>query len=60
MSYPDPRYLAESGAALANIRRTDHAPEVEYASGTRCHYLATGATTDGLFGLYRWEMGPRA
>jgi mannose-6-phosphate isomerase-like protein (cupin superfamily) len=22
------------------------------------HYLATGQTTDGQFGLYRWEMGP--
>ena len=22
------------------------------------HYLATGASTDGQLGLYRWEMGP--
>ena len=27
-------------------------------TGVRCHYLATGETTDGLFGLYRWEFGP--
>jgi len=27
--------------------------------GSGAHYLATGATTDGRFGLYRWEMGPR-
>jgi mannose-6-phosphate isomerase-like protein (cupin superfamily) len=23
------------------------------------HYLATGASTAGKFGLYRWEMGPK-
>jgi mannose-6-phosphate isomerase-like protein (cupin superfamily) len=60
MSYPAERYLGEAGTALATIRRADHAPELEYASGTRCHYLATGSTTEGLFGLYRWEMGPGA
>ena len=27
-------------------------------SGGAAHYLATGASTDGSFGLYRWEMGP--
>ena len=27
-----------------------------YASGTTVDYLATGASTGGLFGLYRWSM----
>jgi quercetin dioxygenase-like cupin family protein len=27
--------------------------------GSAAHYLATGQTTGGAFGLYRWEMGPR-
>ena len=26
--------------------------------GGAAHYLATGATTGGAFGLYRWDMGP--
>ena len=29
-----------------------------YPGGTTVHYLATGASTDGQLGLYRWEMGP--
>jgi mannose-6-phosphate isomerase-like protein (cupin superfamily) len=58
MSYPEPRYLGDTGEASATLRRTDHEPEVVYPNGTRAHYLATGDTTGGLFGLYRWEMGP--
>lgn len=27
---------------------------------TDVHYLATGASTGGDFGLYRWEMGRSA
>jgi mannose-6-phosphate isomerase-like protein (cupin superfamily) len=26
---------------------------------TEVHYLGTGASTDGQFGLYRWDMGSR-
>ena len=37
--------------ALAN---TD--ADIAYASGGTAHYLATGATTGGKFGLYRWNM----
>ena len=25
-----------------------------------CSYPATGASTNGQFGLYRWDMGPEA
>jgi mannose-6-phosphate isomerase-like protein (cupin superfamily) len=58
-SYPEPRYVATSGAVSARLRRDDHPPEVVAdGSGTRTHYLATGASTAGEFGLYRWEMGP--
>lgn len=35
-------------------------PDLVRANGTTVHYLATGATTNGLFGLYRWSMGPEA
>jgi mannose-6-phosphate isomerase-like protein (cupin superfamily) len=56
MSYPDARYLGQTGEATAIYRPADHEPELTYPNGTRCHYLATGKTTRGLFGFYRWEM----
>jgi mannose-6-phosphate isomerase-like protein (cupin superfamily) len=59
MSYPEPLYLGEGGEVSAYYRPTDHAPELVYPSGTRIHYLATGETTAGGYGLYRYEMsGP--
>jgi mannose-6-phosphate isomerase-like protein (cupin superfamily) len=56
MSYPEPRYLGEPGLVNATLRRADHDPDVRSPSGGSAHYLATGASTGGLFGLYRWEM----
>ena len=58
MSYPEPRYLGDGGETSATVRRADHEPELTYPNGNTTHYLATGATTNGQFGLYRWEMGP--
>jgi mannose-6-phosphate isomerase-like protein (cupin superfamily) len=58
MTYPEPRYRGETGEASATYRSADHVAELTYASGNTVHYLATGASTGGLFGLYRWEMGP--
>ena len=59
MTYPDPRYFGDAGEPSATVRPADHAPEVTYANGGAAHYLATGASTGGLFGLYRWEFaGP--
>ena len=40
----------------AAFRPNDQAPELTYPSGGRVRYLATGASTGGDFGLYRWEM----
>jgi quercetin dioxygenase-like cupin family protein len=59
MSYPSPRYLGETGEHSATYRPADTAPEWTYASGNTVHYLATGASTNGQFGLYRWVMGPQ-
>ena len=61
MSHPDlecpaPRYDGESGLGSATLRRTDHEPEIRNRAGGAVHYLATGASTGGEFGLYRWEM----
>jgi mannose-6-phosphate isomerase-like protein (cupin superfamily) len=58
MSYPEPRYRGDGGVRSATYRPNASTPELSYESGTTAHYLATGATTNGLFGLYRWEMGP--
>jgi mannose-6-phosphate isomerase-like protein (cupin superfamily) len=55
MAYPEPTYHGESGEASATYRPAGHQPELVYPNGTRCHYLATGEVTRGLFGLYRWE-----
>lgn len=56
MSYPPPIYPGDSGEASAWLRPADVAPDLRSVS-TEVHYLATGATTGGLFGLYRYEMG---
>ncbi len=56
MSYPESRYDGEPGLVNATFRATRHDPELRYPSGGTVHYLATGATTSGQFGLYRWEM----
>jgi mannose-6-phosphate isomerase-like protein (cupin superfamily) len=56
MSYPQPRYDGDAGLVNATYRPADREPEVRYAGGGSAHYLATGATTGGAYGLYRWEM----
>lgn len=58
MSYPDPRYHGDRGEVSAIYRPADQGPDLTYPSGNTVHYLATGASTGGLFGLYRWVMGP--
>jgi mannose-6-phosphate isomerase-like protein (cupin superfamily) len=58
MSYPEPRYTGDTGEVSASFRPRDHPPELNLPSGTAVHYLGTGASTDGKFGLYRWDMGP--
>ncbi len=58
MSYPDPMYRGSAGEATATYRPTDQPPDLTYPNGNTVHYLGTSASTDGQFGLYRWEMGP--
>lgn len=59
MSYPPQRYLGENGETSGTLRLADTGPDLAMATGTRVHYLGTGGSTNGAFGLYRWEMGPR-
>ena len=58
MSYPDAIYHGDSGEVSARLRPTDAPADLVYPNGTTVDYLATGASTDGRFGLYRWNMAP--
>ena len=59
MSYPPPLFHGTTGEVSATVRPAETPPEVVYPNGNRVRYLATGAGTGGLFGLYRWEFaGP--
>jgi mannose-6-phosphate isomerase-like protein (cupin superfamily) len=59
MSYPDPRYLGEHGEVSATFRRAiEHQPDLKIGDRAIVNYLATGESTHGLFGLYKWELKP--
>lgn len=58
MSYPPPRYHGTTGEVSASYRPADNNPDVTFRNGNRVYYLATAASTEGNFGLYRWEMSP--
>ncbi len=61
MSYPPPLYDGETGEVSASIHVAGAEADVVYPNGNRVTYLAGGASTGGLFGLYRWEFaGPRS
>ena len=56
LAYPAPRYDGEPGLVNARFRPGGQEPEVRNQAGGSIHYLATGAGTNGEFGLYRYEM----
>ncbi len=56
--YPEPRYRGAKGEVSAALRPANTPPELTNLPSSQMHYLATGASTDGQFGLYRWEFGP--
>ena len=56
MSYPSPKYDGDAGLVNARLRPAGTAPEVRYNNGGTAEYLATGESTGGLFGLFRWNM----
>lgn len=59
MSYPPVRYKGKKGEITAVFQPTDQKPELTIGSGTAVRYLATGKSTHGQFGLYRWDAKPR-
>jgi len=58
MSYPDPHYLGDNGEVSAIFSSSDHEPDLTIGSSSVVRYLATGESTRGHFGLYRWDFGP--
>jgi mannose-6-phosphate isomerase-like protein (cupin superfamily) len=59
MSYPPIRYTSDTGSVSATLTRGDVAPNLTMRGaqgGPLVRYLATGATTNGDFGLYRWDF----
>ena len=58
--YPEPRYHGEDGEISAVFRPASTAPDLTTPTGGRTDYLATKASTNGDFGLYRVHMGPQA
>jgi mannose-6-phosphate isomerase-like protein (cupin superfamily) len=56
VSYPPPIYHADTPEVSATVRGAGAVPELEYPNGNRVSYLATGTSTGGLFGLYRWDF----
>ena len=56
MTYPAGLYHGDGGEATATIRRADAPHDLAFANANTADYLATGAQTDGRFGLYRWNM----
>ncbi len=59
MSYPPARYRGEKGEISARFRPAGQEPDLTIGTDTAVRYLATGSSTNGQFGLYRWEAQPR-
>jgi mannose-6-phosphate isomerase-like protein (cupin superfamily) len=60
MTYPPSRYHETEGEASAWLHRHDAPHDLEFPNGGTASFLATGDRTDGLFGLYRWNMAAQA
>jgi mannose-6-phosphate isomerase-like protein (cupin superfamily) len=56
VSYPEPRYSGESGELNAVFRLASTRPDLTLGTVSHFHYLATHASTQGEFGLYRVDM----
>jgi hypothetical protein len=60
MSYPEALYHGARGEVSASYRAADRKPDVGIGSSVAVRYLATGTSTAGCFGLYRWDAGPQS
>jgi mannose-6-phosphate isomerase-like protein (cupin superfamily) len=57
VTYPESIYAGSGERDISTFRPARTPRELDYGNGSGARYLATGATTGGRFGLYRWEMG---
>jgi len=57
MSYPPASYHGDNGETSGSMRPVGQPPDLRYPNGGSVHYLATTASTNGQFGLYRWDFG---
>ncbi len=57
VSHPQQRCFGDHGKHNSSFTGADQRPDLTMTSGTSVHYLATHASTDSHFGLYRWNMG---
>jgi mannose-6-phosphate isomerase-like protein (cupin superfamily) len=58
MSYPEPRYMGDTGEVSARLRPASEEPDLKIGPLTAASYLIKGEATGGKFGLYRWDMAP--
>src|ERR1700730_6911926 len=59
MSYPEELFHGDKGEVSARLWPGTSAPDLVIGGRTNVHYLATGASTGGQYGLYRWDMGSK-
>lgn len=57
MSYPPATYHGDGGEKSGSFRPAGQDPDLQYPNGGAVHYLATTESTNGQFGLYRWDFG---
>jgi mannose-6-phosphate isomerase-like protein (cupin superfamily) len=60
LSYPEVLFRGATGEVSATYRPADRRPDLEIGSAVTVSYLATGGSTAGRFGLYRWDAGPQS
>ena len=56
--YPPDRYHGDTGEVSARWRPSDRDHDLVSNTGS-VDYLAIGTSTNGDYGLYRWNMGPQ-
>ncbi len=60
LSYPDPKYFGDKGEISAIYRPASQPPDLEVGANRTLYYVATGISTHGQFGLYRWDSKSRS
>ena len=57
MSYPAELFHGDSGEVSGRLWKGDTPADLVIGGRTSVHYLATGQSTGGQYGLYQWDMG---